>query len=72
MQDVRCRCGKIVCQVDNLDTMPRMVSRPPDPQAPAIVILCRHCKATVTITVPSILALSGAAPTARPALQLQT
>lgn len=56
MQSIRCRCGKIVCQVENVSQMPQIEDGPPVVQGPAAVILCRHCKRYVIL---QFTALSG-------------
>lgn len=56
MQSIRCRCGKIVCQVENVPQLPRMEEGPQALQGPAAIILCRHCKRYVVLRFP---ALSG-------------
>jgi hypothetical protein len=72
MQELRCRCGKIVCELDNMELGPRLSTAVPDPKAPAVVIMCRHCKNKVVIQVPAVLAVSGGAAAARSVLQLNT
>lgn len=49
MQSIRCRCGKIVCQVENVSQVPQIEDGPPVVQGPAAVILCRHCKRYVVL-----------------------
>jgi|GEM_PF-1808539 len=54
MHSIRCRCGKIVCQVENLPAPPKVeeFSRKEDEAGPAAVILCRHCKRYVILRFP--------------------
>jgi len=54
MQSIRCRCGKIVCQVANLPTAPKVEDAAPAGQGPGLVILCRHCKRYVVLRVPTV------------------
>ncbi|HYF80634.1 MAG TPA: hypothetical protein VD973_26285 [Symbiobacteriaceae bacterium] len=55
MQSIRCRCGKIVCQVENVSQVPQIVEDgPPVLQGPAAVILCRHCKRYVVLQFPAL------------------
>lgn len=49
MQSIRCRCGKIVCQVENMPELPKIEDGPSNVQGPAAVILCRHCKRYVVL-----------------------
>jgi len=59
MLNVRCRCGKIVCQLVNVPEAPKTESSgqaPPD-SGPAIVLLCRHCKSYVVLEVAQITAV---------------
>lgn len=67
MQTVRCRCGKIVCQLDNLPHLPKVDDSVHEPRSPGIVILCRHCKGYVVIQVPAVdsVAYSSAVPAQR-------
>lgn len=59
MQSVRCQCGKIVCQVENMEELPRVELAPAHgPQGPAAVILCRHCKRYVVLRFPLLLSIS--------------
>lgn len=60
MQSIRCRCGKIVCQVGNMPHMPKVEDVVEVPKTPGIVILCRHCKRYVVIQVPTVSAVSFA------------
>lgn len=62
MINVRCRCGKIVCQVENLPEVPRRLDAHQEdgydqPQSPAVVILCRHCKSYVVLHVPEVTSI---------------
>ncbi len=54
MQSIRCRCGKIVCQVANLPQVPQIVETPEAVHGPAALILCRHCKRYVVLQFPSL------------------
>ncbi|HYG60263.1 MAG TPA: hypothetical protein VD902_19515 [Symbiobacteriaceae bacterium] len=60
MHSIRCRCGKIVCQVDNMPHLPRVEDTATNPAGPGIVILCRHCKRYVVLQVPSVTAVTYA------------
>jgi len=60
MQSIRCRCGKIVCQLDNMPHMPKVEDVVEIPKTPGIVILCRHCKRYVVIQVPLVSTVSFA------------
>lgn len=71
MQSIRCRCGKIVCQLDNMPHVPKVEDVAQVPKGPGIVILCRHCKRYVVIQVPAVTAVSFASepsPQREPAL----
>jgi hypothetical protein len=58
MQSIRCRCGKIVCQVENMPELPRIEEAPATaPQGPAAVILCRHCKRYVVLRFPTLTSI---------------
>lgn len=57
MENIRCRCGKIVCQVANLPDSPRAQGVAPPRQSPTVVILCRHCKARVVLQVPELIGI---------------
>ncbi|MFZ5814945.1 MAG: hypothetical protein ACOY93_06535 [Bacillota bacterium] len=52
MRNVRCRCGKIVCQVESLTEVIYHDMEPPTLREPAVMILCRHCKRYVVLKVP--------------------
>lgn len=54
MHSIRCRCGKIVCQVENMPEPPRVEEGPNATDGPAAVILCRHCKRYVVLRFPSL------------------
>jgi len=54
MYSIRCPCGKIVCQVDNMPYLPKVEEEATPIQGPAVVILCRHCKRYVVLKVPTI------------------
>jgi len=54
MQSIRCRCGKIVCQVANMPQVPRIVETPQAAHGPAALILCRHCKRYVVLEFPTL------------------
>jgi hypothetical protein len=64
MQSIRCRCGKIVCQLENVPDPPRVEVTDRPYEGPAAVILCRHCKSYVVLHLPTITAVnySTAAP----------
>lgn len=51
MQSIRCRCGKIVCQVEKLPGLVLGEGVPESLATPAVVILCRHCKRHVVLHV---------------------
>jgi hypothetical protein len=66
MQSIRCRCGKIVCQVENMSELPRIEEAPPTAlQGPAAVILCRHCKRYVVLRFPTITSIYTASDVAQ-------
>lgn len=54
MINVRCQCGKILCQVAHLNGLPGGEEGPPTLQTPSVVILCRHCKRHMVLTVPAV------------------
>lgn len=54
MYSIRCLCGKIVCQVDNMPYFPRVEEGQHPQQDPAILILCRHCRRYVVLSIPTI------------------
>lgn len=60
MHSIRCRCGKIVCQVENMSVLPRVeeVASDTSPPGPAAVILCRHCKRYVVLRFPTLTSIS--------------
>ncbi|MFZ5814946.1 MAG: hypothetical protein ACOY93_06540 [Bacillota bacterium] len=58
MQSIRCRCGKIVCQVANVSALPVVDEAPQSLPGPAAVILCRHCKRYVVLRFPSLSSVS--------------
>ena len=58
MYNVRCRCGKIVCQVANLPEPPRIQSARKPADGPVAMILCRHCKTYVVLAVPAVSAVT--------------
>ncbi|HYF80633.1 MAG TPA: hypothetical protein VD973_26280 [Symbiobacteriaceae bacterium] len=61
MQDIRCQCGKIVCQVINTPGMPKVVATPQtETTGPSAVILCRHCKRYVVLQVPTVTGVTYA------------
>jgi hypothetical protein len=69
MQEIRCQCGKIVCQVINTPGMPKVVATPrTDSTGPSAVILCRHCKRYVVLQVPAVtcVAYASAVPVETP------
>lgn len=53
MHNVRCRCGKIVCQAENLPGVLQGEGAPELLATPAVVILCRHCKRHVILHIPA-------------------
>jgi hypothetical protein len=55
--NVKCQCGKIVCQVANMPDLPRTTEAPASLDGPAAVILCRHCKRYVVLQIPGIKAV---------------
>ncbi|MGE5673875.1 MAG: hypothetical protein ACM3XM_08300 [Mycobacterium leprae] len=57
MYSIRCRCGKIVCQVANVPEMPKVEETPQTTQGPAAAILCRHCKTYVILRFPAVSAV---------------
>lgn len=58
MDSIRCRCGKIVCQVANIPDQNTWVrGEALSRQSPALVILCRHCKARVVLQVSAVLGI---------------
>jgi len=57
MHSIRCRCGKIVCQVENMPEPPRVEEGPGSMNGPAAVILCRHCKRYVVLRFPALSAV---------------
>lgn len=57
VQSIRCRCGKIVCQVVNAAALPPVESTASPPAGPAAVILCRHCKRYVVLHMTAITAI---------------
>ncbi|MGE5673874.1 MAG: hypothetical protein ACM3XM_08295 [Mycobacterium leprae] len=60
MHNLRCRCGKIVCQVQEpMDASVGEVSTE-FPRSAAAVIMCRHCKTYVVLWVPAISAVQYA------------
>lgn len=69
MQEIRCQCGKIVCQIVNPSGMPNVnAAAPTQTDGPSAVILCRHCKRYVVLSVPAITGVSyvTAVPTVAP------
>ncbi|MFZ5827314.1 MAG: hypothetical protein ACOY94_23695 [Bacillota bacterium] len=60
MQSIRCRCGKIVCQVANVPALPVIDEATQSLQGPSAVILCRHCKRFVVLRFPSLTSISVA------------
>lgn len=59
MQSIRCRCGKIVCQIANSPALPVLSDEAPQSlQGPACVILCRHFKRYVVLRFPSLVSVS--------------
>lgn len=57
MHSIRCRCGKIVCQLENMSEPPRVEEGPHPVDGPAAVILCRHCKRYVILRFTSLSAV---------------
>lgn len=66
MYSVRCLCGKIVCQADHIYELPKVEEAPQPSKDPAIVILCRHCKRYVIISVPAITSIHFASNVVQP------
>jgi len=60
MQTIRCQCGKIVCEIQNMPVTPRIESKPLTGTGPAAVIMCRHCKRYVILRVPAIASVGYA------------
>lgn len=64
MVNVRCHCGKIICQLENVPVPDSVVNLRPegvcrsDGHTPGIVILCRHCRSYVVIRTSELLAIS--------------
>lgn len=58
LQSVRCQCGKIVCQVENVPDLKGVeTTQSRAPAGPAAVILCRHCKRYVVLRFPAVSAI---------------
>lgn len=58
MRSIRCRCGKIICQVVNMPELPRVEEvSSAMPDGPAAVILCRHCKRYLILRIPSVTSM---------------
>lgn len=58
MYSIRCRCGKIVCQITDTEELPRTGLAPKVPDGPVALILCRHCKTYVALEVPAVTSVS--------------
>lgn len=61
MYNIRCQCGKIVCQVANLPDAPKVRAVPAAETGAAAYILCRHCKRHVVVQVSAITGVTYAA-----------
>lgn len=61
MHNIRCQCGKIVCQVANLPDPPKVQAVPSAEPGAAAYILCRHCKRYVVLQVPTVTGVAYAA-----------
>lgn len=61
MYDIRCQCGKIVCQIQNVSVTPKVETSPVPADGPAAVILCRHCKRYVVLRVPTVASVAFSA-----------
>lgn len=48
MKDLRCRCGKILCQIEG---EPARAQERPEEEANVIFIKCRHCKRYMAIHI---------------------
>lgn len=66
MQSIRCRCGKIVCQVANAPVPSVNDETPQSLQGPAAVILCRHCKRYVVLRFQSLSSVYVTSDVAQP------
>ncbi|HWI54003.1 MAG TPA: hypothetical protein VNT01_17845 [Symbiobacteriaceae bacterium] len=58
MKDIRCQCGKIVCQVQNIAATPRVETSQQPAPGPAAIIMCRHCKRYVVLRFPTIASVA--------------
>lgn len=58
MLNIRCHCGKILCQVAHLQRLPDPEEGPCILESPSIVILCRHCRRHMVLTVPRVDAVA--------------
>lgn len=61
MHNIRCQCGKIVCQVANLPDPPKVGTVTTAESGAAAYILCRHCKRYVVLQVPAVHGVAYAA-----------
>ena len=66
MHNIRCQCGKIVCQVANLPEPPKVRPVPCGDLGAVAYILCRHCKRYVVLQVPTVSGVTYAAALAEP------
>lgn len=57
MQEIRCQCGKIVCQVDHIPEICLGDGPAESKTLPSVVILCRHCKRYVVLHIPGSAAV---------------
>ncbi len=60
MHDIRCRCGKIVCQVENIPEVTQVDEKPGSFNSPTAIILCRHCKRYVVLKFPAMTGVNAA------------
>lgn len=67
MVNIRCKCGKIVCQLEDVPELPRTEESTGSAPGPGVVILCRHCKSYVVLRVPVVTAIQNRIPANTPA-----
>lgn len=60
MHNIRCQCGKIVCQVASVPDSPQVRTVTSTEPGPAAFILCRHCKRYVVLQVPAVTGVAYA------------
>lgn len=60
MNTIRCRCGKVICQVANMPAPPHIAELHDAIDGPAAVILCRHCKRFMVLRFPSLEGIASA------------